>query len=101
MICPSHSSFIDNKVSYLIVPTDSVGGLFVFFIMELLQDGLKIAPYEFRKAVFIHSHTGGVENVGYRVTLYCFFDGEKIHHFAHQSEFLDNQCFAMECGFHV
>lgn len=51
--------------------------------------------FEFKRVNFIHNYKG------YRVTLYCLFDGERIHHFFHQSELLDNAQLAREAGYSV
>ena len=51
-------------------------------------------PQEFKKARFMAPLLKG-----YWVTLFCFFDGERIHHIFHQSEMLDNAQLARECGF--
>lgn len=51
-------------------------------------------PCEFRKARFMQPLLKG-----YYVTLYCIFDGEKVYHFFHQSEMLDNALLGREAGY--
>lgn len=55
---------------------------------------MKVIPYEFHEAKFID-----VLSKGYWVTLYMFFDGTSVHHFAHSSDWFENQLLARELGF--
>ena len=52
-----------------------------------------IVPYTFHKARFQAPLMRG-----YWVKLYCFFDGERIHHFFHESDCIENSLLARECG---
>lgn len=57
------------------------------------MQNLVVVPYTFRKAKFKDDNIQG-----YWITLYCFFDGQTVHSFFHQSDMLENSCFAHECG---
>lgn len=57
-----------------------------------------IAPYDFEPARFID---GRPYLKGYWVQLYAFFDGERVHHFFHESEFVENISLARECGYYI
>lgn len=52
--------------------------------------------YRFRKVTLGEEFTVN----GYWVTLYCFFDGDKVHHFFTQADYLDNMLLAQEMGYH-
>lgn len=55
-----------------------------------------VVPYTFRKA-----HFKDDKIKGYWISLYCFYDGTSVYMFHHQSEMLENACFAQECGVEV
>lgn len=57
---------------------------------------VSVVPYEFEEAKFIHSNLKG-----YWVTFYILFDGKTFHHFAHQSDAIDNALLAREAGVYV
>lgn len=57
---------------------------------------MKVVPYEFEEVKFIHGNLKG-----YWVTFYILFDGNKFHHFAHQSDAIDNALLARESGVYV
>lgn len=52
---------------------------------------MNVIPCEFRSA------PNGLD--AYYVTLFCIFDGERVFHFLHESEMLDNLVLAHEVGF--
>lgn len=60
---------------------------------------MDIVPYEFKKVPA--NPTMGFPIEAYWVNIHCFFDGSKIHYFAHQSDMLENSCMAREFGCHV
>ncbi len=60
---------------------------------------MEIVSYEFKRA--LPNPIFGFDRESYWVTFFCFFDGEKIHHFAHQSDMLENAAMARELGYSV
>lgn len=57
------------------------------------------APFS-RLKPFTHKVYKYTEQVvlGYTATLYCLFDGDKVHCFRHESDCLENYHFCLEAG---